>query len=206
MADLDAAATHRGIQSRRPRGPGASPMDHGAARGNGAVQLPTSESAPRKTGTMAGLDPSGQTVQRGQLGLRTPILSRARSMLSTPRPAPACARSVARPANSRPRSTAPRWRRRTSSRSPPPSCRASRVAGAAEPPLARRCSSMSLNPPEGFEQAVLSVDAHGVTTWSFAPVSSRAGAHAALQVREPSRSVERRALRQRPAPSQSPTL
>jgi hypothetical protein len=121
---------------------------------------------------MADLDPTGQTVQVGELGLRTPNLTGTADSVD------ALHGSGLRSAGGTSRAFEAALDRAQMETTHVVEIQAAELPGAPGRRRGRAAAGKELEldvpePPEGFEQAVLSVDAHGATTWSFAPRAKR---------------------------------
>ena len=130
-------------------------------------------STPREDTTMADLDPSGQTIQLGELGLRTPRLTGTADAVD------AMSGAGLRAAGGTSREFQAALDRAEMETTHVVEIQAAELPGAPGGHHGRAAGSEGAveldvpQPPEGFEQAVLSVDEAGVTTWSFAPAPVR---------------------------------
>jgi hypothetical protein len=122
---------------------------------------------------MADLDPSGQTIQLGELGLRTPRLTGTADAVD------AMSGAGLRAAGGTSREFQAALDRAEMETTHVVEIQAAELPGAPGGHHGRAAGSEGAveldvpQPPEGFEQAVLSVDEAGVTTWSFAPAPVR---------------------------------
>ena len=122
---------------------------------------------------MADLDPSGQTIQLGELGLRTPRLTGTADRVD------AMSGAGLRAAGGTSREFQAALDRAEMETTHVVEIQAAELPGAPGGHHGRAAGSEGAveldvpQPPEGFEQAVLSVDEAGVTTWSFAPAPVR---------------------------------
>ena len=124
---------------------------------------------------MAELDPTGGTIQLGELGLRTP------SLVGSAESVDSMAGSGLRAAGGTSEEFQAALDRAAMETTHVVELQASELPGAdggAGPGRAGGAETGAIEldvpqPPDGFEQAVLSVDERGATTWSFAPPAER---------------------------------
>jgi hypothetical protein len=121
---------------------------------------------------VAELNPTGQTIQLGQLGLRTP------NLIGTADAVDAISSPGVRSAGGTTTEFQAALDRAGMETTHVVEIQATELPGTPGRRRGRATSGTQMQldvpaPPEGFEQAVLSVDAHGVTTWSFAPRPTR---------------------------------
>jgi hypothetical protein len=121
---------------------------------------------------MADLDPTGATIQLGELGLRTPNLTGTADSVD------AIAGPGLRAVGGTSREFEAALDRAEMETTHVVEIEAAELPGAPGRRPGRASAGRALEldvpqPPKGFEQAVLSVDANGVTTWSFAPPPQR---------------------------------